>query len=285
MGAKHSQEAIQQFMLAVARNDKKYVSGRINAGFKINTRDMVGQTASHWAAYRGNLEILELLASKNARLDIVDFDGRTPLHWAIRKLRLRCLKFLLQATENQPSLVDRQTKGMNETCLHKAAREGSVDGVKLLLSHGANIDVLNNENLSAYQIAEELYKVEIADAAAEMLEDDKKDTVEQEAGEQTEENGKEEEHQVNTSDLPKRRSSLLTIHTDSNYKKIMDLLKARPSQGDPSLKTEFDEGALSSKKALKRRMSYKQAGGQMSEINEERLRAGLGDRKKGCVIC
>ena len=69
MGAKHSQEAIQQFMLAVARNDKKYVSGRINAGFKINARDMVGQTASHWAAYRGNVEILELLASKNARLD------------------------------------------------------------------------------------------------------------------------------------------------------------------------------------------------------------------------
>ena len=76
MGAKQSSEKTQQFMLAVARNDKKYVSGKLNAGFKINSRDMVGQTASHWAAYRGNLEILELLASKNAKLDITDFDGR-----------------------------------------------------------------------------------------------------------------------------------------------------------------------------------------------------------------
>ena len=117
-------------MLAVARNDKKYVTGKLNSGFKINSRDMVGQTACHWAAYRGNLEILEVLASKNAKLDITDFDGRTPLHWAIRKVRLRCLKFLLQATENQPKVIDLQTRGMNETCLHKACREGSVDGVK-----------------------------------------------------------------------------------------------------------------------------------------------------------
>ena len=95
MGAKHSQEAIQQFMLAVARNDKKYVSGRINAGFKINARDMVGQTASHWAAYRGNVEILELLASKNARLDIRDFDGRTPLQCICYFFLFPCTPFLI----------------------------------------------------------------------------------------------------------------------------------------------------------------------------------------------
>ena len=40
MGAKQSSEKTQQFMLAVARNDKKYVSGKLNAGFKINSRDI-----------------------------------------------------------------------------------------------------------------------------------------------------------------------------------------------------------------------------------------------------
>ena len=210
---------------------------------------------------------------------------------------------MLQATENQPSLVDQQTKGMNETCLHKAAREGTVDGVKLLLNYGANIEILNNENLSAYQIAEELYKLEIADAAAEMLEDDKEEEEEEEEeqveGEQEKDKEKKEEEgegegesneNVNGSiekanDLPTRKSSLLTIHADSNYKKIMDLLKARPPKGDPRLKTEFDEATISSKRALKRRMSYKQSGGQMSELYEERQRAGLDNRKGGCVIC
>ena len=277
-------------MLAVARNDKKYVTGKLNSGFKINSRDMVGQTACHWAAYRGNLEILEVLASKNAKLDITDFDGRTPLHWAIRKVRLRCLKFLLQATENQPKVIDLQTRGMNETCLHKACREGSVDGVRLLLNYGANIDIRNNENLTAYEIAQDLYNLECAEASStsenEEVQDVDKDEDQAEVDEKaSNENNDQKVAEYVKEDEKDSSQGVMKPKIESNFKSIMDLLQARPKRGDPSLKTEFDEGTLSSKRALKRRMSYKQSGGQMSELNEERLRGGVGKQKSKCVIC
>ena len=76
---------------------------------------------------------------------------------------------------------------MNETCLHKACREGSVDGVRLLLNYGANIDIRNNENLTAYEIAQDLYNLECAAASStsenEEVQDVDKDEDQAEADE------------------------------------------------------------------------------------------------------
>ena len=47
-----------------------------------------------------------------------------------------------------PKVIDLQTRGMNETCLHKACREGSVDGVRLLL---IMVPTRNNEHTKLHK--------------------------------------------------------------------------------------------------------------------------------------
>jgi len=54
----------------------------LDLGFDVNTVNQMGLAAVHGAANRGSDDIIELLASRGARLDVADKEGRTPIAWA-----------------------------------------------------------------------------------------------------------------------------------------------------------------------------------------------------------
>jgi ankyrin len=54
----------------------------LDLGFDVNAVNQMGLAAVHGAANRGSDDIIELLASRGARLDIADKEGRTPIAWA-----------------------------------------------------------------------------------------------------------------------------------------------------------------------------------------------------------
>jgi ankyrin repeat protein len=54
----------------------------LELGFDVNAVNQMGLAAVHGAANRGSDDIIELLASRGARLDLADKEGRTPVTWA-----------------------------------------------------------------------------------------------------------------------------------------------------------------------------------------------------------
>ena len=54
----------------------------LELGFEVNAINQMGLAAVHGAANRGSDDIIELLASRGARLDLADKEGRTPTAWA-----------------------------------------------------------------------------------------------------------------------------------------------------------------------------------------------------------
>ena len=54
----------------------------LDLGFDVNAVNQMGLAAVHGAANRGSDDIIELLASRGARLDVPDKEGRTPITWA-----------------------------------------------------------------------------------------------------------------------------------------------------------------------------------------------------------
>lgn len=54
----------------------------LELGFDVNAVNQMGLAAVHGAANRGSDDVIELLASRGARLDVPDKEGRTPMTWA-----------------------------------------------------------------------------------------------------------------------------------------------------------------------------------------------------------
>lgn len=102
---------------------------------EINATQGDGATPLHWAAYGGELEIVELLIGRGARVDVADDHGITPL-W-------------LAAANNAPDVVERLLNtgakanvahSSGETALMAASRTGHHAAVRHLLAAGARVD-------------------------------------------------------------------------------------------------------------------------------------------------
>ncbi|KAA0185154.1 Cortactin-binding protein 2 [Fasciolopsis buskii] len=62
-----------------------------------NCKDEVGRSPLHYAALNGHFEIIRLLLSNKATVDVADANNVTPLHLAARKDHLRCAQLLCMA--------------------------------------------------------------------------------------------------------------------------------------------------------------------------------------------
>ncbi|GJZ44730.1 acyl-CoA-binding domain-containing protein 1-like protein [Tanacetum coccineum] len=51
------------------------------AGISADTKDSEGRTPLHWAVDRGHIDVVELLLSRNADVNLKDNEGQTPLHY------------------------------------------------------------------------------------------------------------------------------------------------------------------------------------------------------------
>ena len=120
---------------AVKEKEQALVRALLNEQVDVNTPQPDGATALHWAAHWSDLETAELLVRAGANVNAENDYGVTPLSLACGKANAPMVDLLLKAGAN-PNIA--QWSG--ETPLMTCAHTGSLDGVRSLLQHQADVN-------------------------------------------------------------------------------------------------------------------------------------------------
>ncbi len=125
----------------------------------INAFSKDGFTALHFACYFGQPEAAQLLLEKGAKVDAVANNATKvmPLHSAASARSLEAARLLL---ELGAPVNSRQQNGW--VPIHAAAQNGDRRMVELLLKHGANSTIANDEGKTPAMVARDKNHPEIA---------------------------------------------------------------------------------------------------------------------------
>jgi ankyrin repeat protein len=119
---------------AAKKRDKNTVRTLLRQRVDVNTPDVEGMTALHWAAHWNDLEIVGALLKAGANARAANRYGVTPLHEASTVGNLAIIEALLAAGADPNAAL-----GEGETPLMTAARTGNAAAVKILIAHGADV--------------------------------------------------------------------------------------------------------------------------------------------------
>lgn len=112
----------------------------LSHGADVNAVSKHGATSLHFAASQGTTKIAELLLANNADLNARDSWGNTPLHNAIRSgLRTQGIG-IIQVLVKRGANINTKNDRDGKTPFHVAVSKGDVEVVRLLLSHGADVN-------------------------------------------------------------------------------------------------------------------------------------------------
>jgi ankyrin repeat protein len=121
---------------AAQKGDKAAVRALLNQHADINAAQGDGATALHWAAFRDDIEMAQLLLQAGADVKAATREGAiTPLFMACTNGSAPMIDLLVKAGADVNS-----TKANGTTPLMTAAASGSAAAVKILLDRGANIN-------------------------------------------------------------------------------------------------------------------------------------------------
>ena len=159
---------------SVELNQPEKVAAILDAGISPNEQDETsGEYPLHLAARKGYNDIVTLLLEKQAYPDLISDNKKlTPVEEALNQQHHSTVMLLLDkgesdawfsaARNNVEGLIDRlinagvsvnRVDSAGETALHKAAKYGSLDAVRLLLSKRADKSLKNRNNKTACQLA------------------------------------------------------------------------------------------------------------------------------------
>jgi ankyrin repeat protein len=119
---------------------------------ELDQKDLQGWTTLHHAAYRGRIEVVDLLLSKGAQVQSKDATGRTPLMLAANRGHLAALSVLIKAMHGE-GLDEKDEQGW--TALHHAVSMAyrSLKVVHRLLDKGARPDAKDHRGVSVLMLA------------------------------------------------------------------------------------------------------------------------------------
>ena len=126
-GADPNAQGSYRTALTGACNDIQKVKLLVAAGADVNGSVRNGDRPLHYAAFWGNLEVVDFLLSKNAEVNVKEGYGKTPLNLAIRRGHFEIVKTLLDA-------------GADPT-LHAEVALGDLDEVKHALVNGVDVNL------------------------------------------------------------------------------------------------------------------------------------------------
>jgi len=132
-------EGMTALHYAAEKGDIEVVKFLVEHEADIDAQDTVlSRTAIHLAAENGNLDCIKYLVEKGADVQDKDSYGATALHYAARSNHLDIVKFLV---DKKVDYTAKDTRGWS--AMHYAANGGSADIIKYLLAKGLNINELN----------------------------------------------------------------------------------------------------------------------------------------------
>jgi ankyrin repeat protein len=147
-------------MHAMATENNSMVFTLLEAGAEINMRDAEGRSPLIYAVQNKRQGLITALRKRGAQINLADFHGMTPLHYAVKQNSSPIVRLLLEEGDEvaDPNLADED----GFTPLMTAAALGSIEIAKQLISHGAAVDLANNDGATASMIgtktAKELLK-------------------------------------------------------------------------------------------------------------------------------
>jgi len=123
-------------MLAINKNNEELALMLVRRGASVTYRDELGNAPLHEAVRKNQIEVVKALSKAKCGIDDMMPCGYTPLACASQRGIPELVQVLIEAggaNVNHPST-------RLETALHLAALEGHAAIVKILISHGADID-------------------------------------------------------------------------------------------------------------------------------------------------
>jgi ankyrin repeat protein len=133
MGSAANAQTDLRLVNAVRSQDAAGARALLKQRVGVNTPDVEGMTALHWAAHWNDLDLTKALIAAGARANVANRYGVTALHEACTVGNAAMVNALLKAGADVNA-----TYGEGETPLMIASRTGSVEAVRLLLEAGAN---------------------------------------------------------------------------------------------------------------------------------------------------
>ena len=133
---------------ASLRGHEDVVETLVDQGCTLDSLDMDGYSALHYASKQGNLSIAKSLIVRRANLNLPGPHKQAPLHLAVSRCHNNIVMLLLQ---NQVDLSLRDV--WQQSALHVAAERGDVLMCKILLDHGAQLGDRDAESKTALQLA------------------------------------------------------------------------------------------------------------------------------------
>lgn len=136
----HDNEGMKALHLACRYGHVKAAAFLINAGARLDARQAEGCTPFHIACMYGQLEVLKLLCKKGPKSQMSDVNSHSnqALHLAVINDRLDVVQWLLEkGADTSYGGEDKKTP------LHYACQYKSLEMVKLLFSHKADIHALD----------------------------------------------------------------------------------------------------------------------------------------------
>jgi cytohesin len=133
----------------------------IGCGVDPNIQDENGETPLHYAAWEGRLKVVKLLLEHGADPNVQDKDGETPLHLAAWDGHLDVVELLLEHGAN-PNIQENKygktplhyavsrclENKFGRTLLHFTVSRRHVDVARVLLDHGADPTISDNEGMT-----------------------------------------------------------------------------------------------------------------------------------------
>ena len=115
----------------------------------INCQSEQGYTALHYAAYRGNIELINILISNGAQIDIMNKRGLNVMHMSSQGNQPTSLVYFKEKYQLDIHSID----GMGSTPLHWACYTGSENSVLFLLTWSNKVNVQDREGLTPLHLA------------------------------------------------------------------------------------------------------------------------------------
>jgi len=129
----------------------------------INAKTGWGMTPLHMAAKNGNMHIITYLIEKGANVDVADDDGRTPLFCTLENGHPDAAVLLIKTGADIKKVINCRVYHDELTLLHLVSKAGYTESVKFFLTHGADVNSLDKDNISPLHLAVYYDHYEIAE--------------------------------------------------------------------------------------------------------------------------
>jgi ankyrin repeat protein len=135
--------------VAALRGTTEMVRLLLDRGAELEIEDSVGLTPLHLASQQNRLDTVRILLSRGAEVEKTGLNNFTSLHSAVLGGHLQMTQLLLEGNAD----INARDGNYGQTPLMLALRDSNVNILRLLLARGADVQLRDNEGLTAWDHA------------------------------------------------------------------------------------------------------------------------------------